>query len=656
MARASLEKVAFMTARLHTGWLQPATVALAAVVVLLGFGPIPGASAATFVVNSTTDAPDTNPGDGKCATAASVCTLRAAIQEANALVGPDTITVSPGTYMLTIAGTNEDQAATGDLDITDDLTLNGTGTGFVRIDGGELDRVFDILAPATVSISQVVIQNGNNPAGDGGGIRNAGALTLDEVAIINNAANAGGGIANISTGTSTGTVHITNVTFSGNIGTERGGGIYNDLGAIMQLTNVTLDNNTGPMPTGSAIDNFGDGVVENTIVGGTCAGESVTSLGHNIESGGTCFVGSNSDGDMSDVTASMLALGPLMDNGGFTLTHALLQGSVAIDAGDDSDCPPTDQRGYRRPVMTNPDALSACDVGAYEFGAAPPFTPTPSATPTITNTPTPTVPSPTPTPTSTPAPPTATPGGAFITLGTATGSPGDQVTFSAILTVGNATIASVQNNITFDSVNTPIAAVAGGPQCTLNPQINKLALFIFKPNGCSGASCTGILAAALPPLPPNTNAPIPDGAVLYTCTVNIASSAALGNYRLTTDTVEGSDPVGKPVPVSGVDGMIVVVPPPTATPTFTPTPTATATPTATSTPTKTPTATPTRIPCAGDCNGSHTVTVDEILTLVNIALDNGSVAACQTADTDHNGRITIDEILAAVNNALNGCP
>src|SRR5207247_6634498 len=74
------------------------------------------AAAATFTVNDTTDAVDAAPGDGKCATAGATCTLRAAIQEANAHAGADTIMVPAGTYLLRIAGQGEDVAATGDLD------------------------------------------------------------------------------------------------------------------------------------------------------------------------------------------------------------------------------------------------------------------------------------------------------------------------------------------------------------------------------------------------------------------------------------------------------------------------------------------------------------------------------------------------------------
>jgi hypothetical protein len=60
-------------------------------------------------------------------------------------------------------------------------------------------------------------------------------------------------------------------------------------------------------------------------------------------------------------------------------------------------------------------------------------------------------------------------------------------------------------------------------------------------------------------------------------------------------------------------------------------------------------------PCAGDCNGTGTVTVDEILTMVNIALGNTPVTGCEAGDANHDGQITVDEILTAVNNALNGC-
>ena len=105
------------------------------------------ASGAAFTVNSSVDARDATHGDGICATSAGVCTLRAAIQETNALPGEDAIEVPAGDYVLTIPGSGEDAACTGDLDISDDLILTGAGLGETIIDAGGLDRVLDVPWP-----------------------------------------------------------------------------------------------------------------------------------------------------------------------------------------------------------------------------------------------------------------------------------------------------------------------------------------------------------------------------------------------------------------------------------------------------------------------------------------------------------------------------
>lgn len=114
----------------------------------------------TFNVNSTADAVDINPGNGVCATSSNVCTLRAAIQEANALAGEDVITLPAGTYTLTITGENEEDAATGDLDIHGNVTINGGTANTTIIDGGAIDRVFDIRNPYSVTFTNLTIQNG----------------------------------------------------------------------------------------------------------------------------------------------------------------------------------------------------------------------------------------------------------------------------------------------------------------------------------------------------------------------------------------------------------------------------------------------------------------------------------------------------------------
>ncbi|MBI3785013.1 MAG: YncE family protein, partial [Deltaproteobacteria bacterium] len=80
------------------------------------------------------------------------------------------------------------------------------------------------------------------------------------------------------------------------------------------------------------------------------------------------------------------------------------------------------------------------------------------------------------------------------------------------------------------------------------------------------------------------------------------------------------------------------------------------------TPTTTPTETPTSVPpslhgpCIGECNNDGVVTVDEVVTMVNIDLEDGDVSLCSVGDADLDGRITIDEILAAVDHVLFGCP
>ena len=91
----------------------------------------------------------------------------------------------------------------------------------------------------------------------------------------------------------------------------------------------------------------------------------------------------------------------------------------------------------------------------------------------------------------------------------------------------------------------------------------------------------------------------------------------------------------------------------TPTPTFTAIGTATRTPTETVTPTGTPTGAP-PLPCTGDCDGNSQVTVDELITLANIALGHALRSACRNGVSTGDG-IHIAVIVEAVNNALKGC-
>jgi hypothetical protein len=112
----------------------------------------------------------------------------------------------------------------------------------------------------------------------------------------------------------------------------------------------------------------GGGGLRNTIVAGNAAPTSPDVSG-NFQSGGHNLIGDGSGGtgyDLSDLVGTSAnpvdpVLGPLQDNGGPTLTMALLPGSPAIDAGDDTDAPDTDQRGFAR------IAEDHIDIGAFEL-------------------------------------------------------------------------------------------------------------------------------------------------------------------------------------------------------------------------------------------------------------------------------------------------
>ena len=113
-------------------------------------------------------------------------TLRACINWANDNAGVDTITVPAGTYTLTRAGTGEDAGNTGDLDITDDVIINGNAAAATIVDGNSLDRVFDILG-ASATFTNLTVSGGSITS-DGGGIAvdATGSLTMSTSTISGN--------------------------------------------------------------------------------------------------------------------------------------------------------------------------------------------------------------------------------------------------------------------------------------------------------------------------------------------------------------------------------------------------------------------------------------------------------------------------------------
>lgn len=205
--------------------------------------------------------------------------------------------------------------------------------------------------------------------GRGGGICNWGSFYLAGSSILNNKSLLGGGIANEE-----GNMIIVNTTISGN-GGWYGSGIANypmySHSVIMTITNSTIVSNTGGPYDDSVglygiynTDHFGRGFtptlsIKNTIVAynpnPNCF-RMITSLGHNIEDRNSC--GFNNVGDLINIDPG---LGPLDNYGGPTLTYSLEPDSPAINAGDNSGCPPIDQRGVHRPQGT------LCDIGAFEL-------------------------------------------------------------------------------------------------------------------------------------------------------------------------------------------------------------------------------------------------------------------------------------------------
>ena len=192
---------------------------------------------------------------------------------------------------------------------------------------------------------------------------------------------------------------------SGTPDDEYGGGIVNDAqigNATLETSNSTVSDNLASF--GGAIYNLaenGHGAtvsLANTILksgtGGNIANNSgtVTSLGYNLsnDNGGGYLTG---PGDQINTNP---LLGPLQDNGGPTLTHALLPGSPAIDRGNPNFTPPPnyDQRGPGFPRVVN----GRIDIGSFEVQGNSTPTPTPTATPCTGRC------NPTPRPRPTPAP------------------------------------------------------------------------------------------------------------------------------------------------------------------------------------------------------------------------------------------------------------
>ncbi|GAB2937799.1 hypothetical protein GCM10027047_38000 [Rhodococcus aerolatus] len=249
-------------------------------VLALGLGVLGGAPASA-AGSSVTTTDDTVTCD------ATTCSLRGAVNAANA-DGGGTITLAPGvTYTLALAGADEDAGLTGDLDITSPITIIGKGA---TIDGGGLDRVLDVLGGGSLTASDLTITGGdttNTATGadtptnilshSGAGIRTVGATTLTGVTLRGNTA-AGTGASGGAIYNNGGTVRVTTATIDANSAVRAGGGIEVSTGDTV-LDRVTLSGNTaGPTP-GNGGGLHVTGAATTTVQGSTVSGNTAASEG-----------------------------------------------------------------------------------------------------------------------------------------------------------------------------------------------------------------------------------------------------------------------------------------------------------------------------------------------------------------------------------------
>ncbi|MCP4549317.1 MAG: hypothetical protein GY835_22925, partial [bacterium] len=324
------------------------------------------------------------------------CALREAVLAANATPGHDVVVVPGGTYQLSLIGpVEENQSMTGDLDISEDVEILGDRETPVVVVGDGTDRVLQILG-GTIIISDLTI-TGGVASSWGGGIRasNARVTIIDSTISGNMNSTSGGGIlagphemtlinctvsANSSEEHGGGiyrygvsfvapaSLRLINTTVSGNSATYDGGGIFHAHEGEMAFVNSTIADNTSRWGTAVFDDFFTPGpIYTNTLIDGTCGartGITSRSNGGNIQIGDdSCHLPHPTD--RMNVPDAMI--GPLANNGGPTMTHALLRGSPALDTALDAECPADDQRGVPRLLDGDGDGVAGCDVGAYEM-------------------------------------------------------------------------------------------------------------------------------------------------------------------------------------------------------------------------------------------------------------------------------------------------
>ncbi|MEO8392801.1 MAG: S8 family serine peptidase, partial [Chloroflexota bacterium] len=228
-----------------------------------------------------------------CTTAPNDCSLRGAINRANAISGADSIS-----FDATLFATPHTITLLSSLPpITSPLTIEGTGANLVTISGANSYQVFKINSGTSLTLNKVTVANGKLLSGDqytsGGGFLNNGTLTINDSTLSANHANYGGAVDNL------GTLTITNSTFSGNSADQHGGGILNAGG--LTITNSTFSGNSAVHQGGALFNNGAAGQITGSTFsnnsadyGGAVANESGTLL---LTVSGTAFNGNTATTD-----------------------------------------------------------------------------------------------------------------------------------------------------------------------------------------------------------------------------------------------------------------------------------------------------------------------------------------------------------------------
>jgi len=257
-----------------------------------------------------------------------------------------------------------------------DVTLSGNsareGGGIANYDPGVMTIAGSVISGSTLgggirNFGDLTLRAVTIAGNEGGGITNEGPLSIADSTISGNTtAGAGGGIQNYRY-----PLTVTNTTISGNSSTYRGGGLYVNGGSAL-LVNATVTDNRALCDGGGIFRYDGHGAavtLHNTIVAGNFRGPQ----GEGSDVAGALDAASSHN--LIGSAGGAARLGPLADNGGPTLTHALLPGSAALDAGSNDragDAGLTgDQRGFDRFLDGDGDGVATVDIGAYEAPQLP---------------------------------------------------------------------------------------------------------------------------------------------------------------------------------------------------------------------------------------------------------------------------------------------